>query len=220
MLYYFYMIYCKNFFDDDGCQSYYIGSHNEFEDREKKHKTTCNNPNIRDHNLKIYKSIRANGGWEDWQFIHLGRQDCKTEKESRMIEQDYMDMFEPDLNMKRAYTSPELRKKQNQGYYQKDIENKKKNNKKWRDNNKERQAKNVKNWANNNKERRKKKRKENDEKNKEKLQKQGQDYYQKNKDKKLAKTACPCGGSYISCNKKPHFKTKKHQAWASCEPCS
>ncbi len=36
------MIYCKNFFQPNGCTSYYIGSYNEFEDREGNHKKRVN----------------------------------------------------------------------------------------------------------------------------------------------------------------------------------
>ena len=218
MLYYFYMIYCKNFFEPNGCTSYYIGSHNEFEDREKKHQISCNNPNDKYFHLKVYKNIRANGGWEKWNFIHLGSKECETERQAHMIEQDYMDLYEPDLNMKRAYTSPELRKENNKNYAR--TEKAKARKKKWNEDNKERLAELVKNWAIKNKEKRQKQSKEYNEANKEKIAEKSKRHYEANKDKILAKTACPCGGSYTSSGKKPHLETIKHKTWLSCQPCS
>ena len=63
MLYYFYMIYCKNFFEDDDCTSYYIGSYGENEKRYIGHKSDCNNPKKLLYNISLHKWMMKIKNW-------------------------------------------------------------------------------------------------------------------------------------------------------------
>ena len=61
----------------------YIGSTNDFTVRKARHKYSCNNPKSKKHNLPVYKYIRANGGWENWEMteIYFGSEYLEKEKE-------------------------------------------------------------------------------------------------------------------------------------------
>lgn len=189
------MIYCKNFFEPNGCTSFYIGSHNEFEDRESNHRRSCNNPNDKHFNLKVYKTIRENGGWEKWSFIHLGSKECETERQAHMIEQyEYIDIYEPDLNSIKAYLSDEDRAKYKQDWYFNKLE----------ENN------------NYNIERVNKYRLKKLEENPDYYK----DEYQKIKDIQNAKHICICGRKFTFGHKKRHEDTTYHKKRVNCLPCS
>jgi len=44
----------------------YIGSTECFVGRKQTHRNACNNPCVKSHNSKVYKYIRANGGYSAW----------------------------------------------------------------------------------------------------------------------------------------------------------
>jgi hypothetical protein len=41
----------------------YVGSTANWKERQRQHKSICNNENSKLYNSKIYKTIRENGGW-------------------------------------------------------------------------------------------------------------------------------------------------------------
>jgi hypothetical protein len=63
--YYIYKIYCN----DENVTDTYIGSTKNISTRKYYHKRACNNQTDSHHNLKVYQMIRANGGWENWDFV-------------------------------------------------------------------------------------------------------------------------------------------------------
>ena len=46
----------------------YIGSTQDLNSRHAGHMRNCNNSSTREHNYKLYKHIRENGGWDSWNF--------------------------------------------------------------------------------------------------------------------------------------------------------
>ena len=86
-----YKLYCK----DENIKDFYIGSSTNFKRRKYAHKSICNNPNNRRHNLKVYKFIRANGGYENFDYEIILKTD---EDEIKKIEQKYIDELKPTLN--------------------------------------------------------------------------------------------------------------------------
>ena len=52
--------------DDYNNDNIYIGSCCNFVRRKCEHKISCNNSNRKNYNLKVYKFIRENGGWDSW----------------------------------------------------------------------------------------------------------------------------------------------------------
>lgn len=89
-----YKIICK----DSTILDIYIGSTCNFSNRKRTHKTQCNNPNSRIYNLKVYKFIRANGGWNMWDMIKIEDSPCKTKEELRERERYLYDTLKPTLN--------------------------------------------------------------------------------------------------------------------------
>ena len=73
-----YKIYCK----DENIKDCYVGSTNDLNRRKWAHKSNCNNINSKRHYLKVYQFIRANGGFENFDFIIL------EQFENKMIKQD------------------------------------------------------------------------------------------------------------------------------------
>jgi len=95
----YYKIVCKI------CQilSFYVGKTTNFNQRESEHKSNCNNSNRKNYNYKIYKTIRENGGWENWEMIKIEKRFVKDKQESLKIEQDYINKLNPDMNTYNAF---------------------------------------------------------------------------------------------------------------------
>jgi hypothetical protein len=101
--YVFYKFVCN----DENIKCCYVGSTANFSDRKRKHFSNCNNPNSEKYNLKIYETIRENGGWENWNMVIIGEAKEISLTQSRILEQKYIDELEEKLNMCRAYRSTE-----------------------------------------------------------------------------------------------------------------
>ena len=78
----------------------YIGSTVDFKTRQKCHKSDCNNEKRKCYNFKIYKYIRANGGWENFTMILIKYTPCNTRKELTKHEQKAYIEFGATLNGK------------------------------------------------------------------------------------------------------------------------
>jgi hypothetical protein len=70
-----YKICCK----DPEITDIYVGSTTNFSRRKACHKSNCNNENDKSHNLKVYKTIRDFGGWDNWDMVEVERY-CATDK--------------------------------------------------------------------------------------------------------------------------------------------
>ena len=105
-----YRIYCKNP-DITEC---YIGSTKCFEDRFYTHKSACNTKHNKRHNLYLYQFIRDNGGWYNFDREILEYYNCNNEEELKQKEQEYINKYNPTLNIHNAYTSEEVKKEQKQ----------------------------------------------------------------------------------------------------------
>jgi hypothetical protein len=90
----------------------YIGSTNNFRQRQQNHKYTCNNPNDKNYNDKKYQVIRENGGWKDDLMTEIESFECNTKTESRIREQYFIGYFDATLNSIRAFRSEEELKEQ------------------------------------------------------------------------------------------------------------
>ena len=101
--YVFYKFVCN----DENIKCCYVGSTANFNDRKRRHFSNCNNPNIKKYNYKIYETIRANGGMENWKMAIIGEAKEISLTQSKILEQNYIDELEEKLNMCRAYRSVE-----------------------------------------------------------------------------------------------------------------
>jgi len=90
----FYKIYCN----DATVSDIYVGHTTNFEKRKSAHKRTCIKANNPSHHLKVYKFIRANGGWDNWRMDMIGFHNCTDHSEARKIEQNYFETLHATLN--------------------------------------------------------------------------------------------------------------------------
>jgi hypothetical protein len=103
--YIFYKIYCH---DNDYI---YVGSTCNFNNRKRQHKENTNLDNKK-KNFKVYKTIRENGGWENWKMIQIGTREQITKRQAEQIEEEYILQLKAELNDKRAYLSEQVKKEQ------------------------------------------------------------------------------------------------------------
>ena len=101
----------------------YIGSTSSFEQRIKQHKLRCCNKEHPKHMFLVYRVIREFGGFENWTFEILENINFNSRKELLLKEQYYHEIFNPKLNIMRAYVDPLLKPKL---YYSENILNEKK----------------------------------------------------------------------------------------------
>ena len=69
-----YKICCK----DVSVTDIYIGHTTNFIQRKHNHKTCCCNENSKNHNMNVYKFIRKNGGWNNWDIIQIEQINCNN----------------------------------------------------------------------------------------------------------------------------------------------
>jgi len=120
-----YKIYCL----DENITDCYIGSTNDLEDRIYKHKFSCNTPSDRGYNYKVYKFIRNNGGFTNFDFMILEQFNTIIDKQDLFkIEGQYIKTNNTNLNDRIAGRTKQEYKKDNQVYV-KQMEKEK--NKKW-----------------------------------------------------------------------------------------
>jgi hypothetical protein len=90
------------------------------------------------YNIKVYKFIRSNGGWENWEMVKIASVWDKSTKSLFQIEEDYKNQYKPTLNTFRAYITEEQKKEYEKEYYQNNIEHKLKYHKERYEKNKDR----------------------------------------------------------------------------------
>jgi hypothetical protein len=121
MIYYFYKI-----VSDDLPNFVYVGSTKAFANRKYQHKCGCTNENRKHYNLKLYRTIRANGGWNNWRMVCIHQQEVDNKRHAEQIEEQYRVELNGNMNAQRAFTTPEQMK-----------EDYKERHKEWRENNPE-----------------------------------------------------------------------------------
>tara|TARA_R110001632_G_C11170115_1_gene399544 strand:- start:52 stop:597 length:546 start_codon:yes stop_codon:yes gene_type:complete len=98
-----YKIICK----DNSITDCYIGSTTDFRRRGLHHNKRCSNINNPKYNCKVYKFIRDNGGWDNWDMLKL--EDCEVENKLQ-LERKYYDDLNSTLNSMRPFVSKEERR--------------------------------------------------------------------------------------------------------------
>jgi predicted GIY-YIG superfamily endonuclease len=76
----------------------YIGSTSNFIKRRCDHKSRCNNPKDQAHNFKLYKMIRANGGWNNFKCEIIKKYPSENKKELLLEEERYRINLNSTLN--------------------------------------------------------------------------------------------------------------------------
>ena len=100
----------------------YVGLTTNFLNRKHKHKSHCNNENDERYNLKVYKFIRENGGWESWAMLIIEKYPCNNGIEAHSRERFYYEKLNSKLNtLYPGRTSKEYNKDYFKEYYEKNI---------------------------------------------------------------------------------------------------
>lgn len=81
----------------------YVGSTTDFTKRKARHKCSCKNSEF-----KLYRTIRENGGWDNWRITIIDEYiDCTTKIEQKIREQKWIDDLNANLNMVNAFITEE-----------------------------------------------------------------------------------------------------------------
>jgi len=127
----------------------YVGHTTNFKQRKKAHKCACNCLANTNSNLKVYKMMRENGGWDNFNMIVLHKYPCQSREEADKEEDKVMRKLRASMNSINAYRDEEKRleyrkkyyienKEQKQHYYIENKEHISESQKDYRDKNKER----------------------------------------------------------------------------------
>jgi hypothetical protein len=76
----------------------YVGHTTDFTVRKKCHKNRCQNESDKKHNLKVYKTIRDTGGWENYSMVEIEKYPCKDSREARSKEREWYEILNSNLN--------------------------------------------------------------------------------------------------------------------------
>jgi hypothetical protein len=114
-----YKIFCKN----PEVKDIYVGSTSQLKDRIKTHRTTVNNPNNPHSGYKLYTTIKANGGWDNWNVEVLEEMENVAKIDARKKEEEWSKQLGATLNTWKAYRDLTTAKT----YYEKGSEWYKKN---------------------------------------------------------------------------------------------
>ena len=85
--------------NDLNVKDLYVGHTTDFKRRKSQHKSICINEKSNRYNLKIYQTIRQNGGWNDWKMIEIEKYPCNDSNEATSRERLWFETLEAKLNM-------------------------------------------------------------------------------------------------------------------------
>jgi hypothetical protein len=202
MLYYIYKIVCE----DTSVNYRYVGSTRAFKERKYLHKSRCNNEKPNEYNNKLYKTIRENGGWNNWRIIVIAEVEVESKRQAEIIEEEHRLKLEANLNERRCYRTEEQRIEQNREhnkeYYKNNTEKIKEQQIEYYENNTEKIKARHREYRENNTNKIKARQKEYQKTNAEKIREWGN-----------TKCNCECGGKYTNQNKAKHLNSKKHKKY-------
>ena len=167
----------------------YVGQTANFKQRKRAHKTICRNINSNNHNIRVYKKIRENGGWENWTMIEIEKFPCTNGREATARERYWVEKLESNLNSIIPHiTVDEM--KLNKSIYAKE----------YYELNKDNQLSYQKTYR---------------EKNDEKISERSKNYYERKRNEILSAQGeikvCECGKQYTKNHLKRHLKTQFHK---------
>jgi hypothetical protein len=86
--------------NDPNIHDLYVGSTIHFENRKYQHKKACKDIN---NAVKIYRIIRENGGWENWNMLPIATYNCANGTEARKREQEHYEQLSATMNSNFPY---------------------------------------------------------------------------------------------------------------------
>jgi len=117
-----YVIRCK----DSSCLYVYTGSTANFTQRKAVHKNICNSENSKAYNSLVYKTIRDNGGWDNWTIAIIEIFPCESKQHLCVREQYHIEQQDNKVNSNRAFMTDDEKLNRHKLYYDthKEQENK------------------------------------------------------------------------------------------------
>jgi hypothetical protein len=97
------IIFYKFVCEDPEIKSCYVGHTTNFMNRRRQHKYCYNGNHCKEHNYKIYTTIRENGGWNNWTMIEIDRKICLDNSDTCKIEQKYIEELQANMNTHFAF---------------------------------------------------------------------------------------------------------------------
>ena len=91
---YFYKTVCK-YLNITEC---YVGHTTNFTNHKNQHKSICNYPNNGKYNLPVYKCIRDNGNWDNWDMIEIERIEFEYRPQLLARERYWLETLKASLN--------------------------------------------------------------------------------------------------------------------------
>jgi predicted GIY-YIG superfamily endonuclease len=89
-----YKLFCK----DPNIKNFYIGYTTDFNGRINVHRRCCNNPANKSYTMRMYRYIRENGGFNNWEFYIIEKYICDSKIKARDREKFWIKFYNPSLN--------------------------------------------------------------------------------------------------------------------------
>jgi hypothetical protein len=83
---------------DPSIKDVYVGSTTNLKIRKQNHKNCCNNSNHKSYNFPVYKLIRENGGFENWEMIEIEKYQATDKRQLHTRERYWLETLEATLN--------------------------------------------------------------------------------------------------------------------------
>jgi hypothetical protein len=99
----------------------YVGSTTQFIKRKYQHKTNCNG-SYKQSEYKVYKTIRDNGGFQNWSMLQIEEFPCANGNEARTRERYWYEQLNSKLNDRRPKLTEEEIERYHTISYQKQLE--------------------------------------------------------------------------------------------------
>jgi len=115
----------------------YVGHTTNFIKRKGAHKSICNNETGIKFNIKLYKMIRDNGGWDCFKMIEVEKYPCKDRREAERREDEVMKELKASMNAIKSFITDEEKKEQIIEYTKEYRETNKEKIKQYRDDHKD-----------------------------------------------------------------------------------
>ncbi len=110
-----YMIKCK----DENISDCYVGSTINLCSRKKQHKSVCKTPENKSYNFKVYKFIRDNGGFDNFEFVVLKEVEVNDKIELKQHEAEQYELLKPSLNCNNPLIQIDMKLYQKEYYKEK-----------------------------------------------------------------------------------------------------
>ena len=192
----------------------YVGSTANFKQRNKGHKSACNNENDKAHHSKVYQTIREHGGWCEFKMVEVGYAKQLTSTQARVIEERYRVELKAELNSRKCFRTDQEKKEKRKEYHEVNREKLNENRKGLYEKNKVKILEQRKEYGQRNKEKIAESKKEYREVNREKISEQRKEKYQQNKEQILErnkeKITCECGCIVTKGCLTKHKRSQKH----------